>query len=112
MTNDEAIKSAIVYLETGAPKSALDVLKSVHLGSSAEPPPCDPEIYEKGECACVVAGPAWLIEAWVVRLREISEQRIDWNYSGGRAVISYIGDGQRVADAIARCPLPTGGQRG
>jgi hypothetical protein len=40
------------------------------------------------------------MEPWVVKVREISGQRVDWHYFGGRAVVKFIGDADEVRRAI------------
>lgn len=62
---------------------------------------CDPEVYKDGKTAIIVANSrSSVIEAWVKLVRKHSKQKIDWNMVGGRAVISYIGDYQKVAGSI------------
>lgn len=39
-------------------------------------------------------------EAWVVKVRERSGQRVDWGYSCGYAIVSYLGDRAAVLKAI------------
>lgn len=61
---------------------------------------CDREIYEKGEVALICALGSKRMEPWVVKVREISGQRVDWHYVGGRAVMKFIGDPAAVQRAI------------
>ena len=57
-----------------------------------QPGRCEQEIFDDGEFFCCLAGPrSWVIEAWVKKIRELSGQRIDWNFSGGRAVVNFLG---------------------
>jgi hypothetical protein len=37
-----------------------------------------------------------VIEKWVLRVRKLSQQRVDWHYVGGRARILCLGDVARV----------------
>jgi hypothetical protein len=58
-----------------------------------QPGRCDPEVYDEGQSFCCLAGPrSWMIEAWVKKIRELSGVKVDWNMSGGRAVVAYVGD--------------------
>lgn len=52
-------------------------------------------------------------EAWVQRVAEESEQRVDWHYVAGRANVLYIGDYARVREAIeVLLPLLANNRRG
>lgn len=44
--------------------------------------------------------PSNAMERWVVKVREASGQEVDWSFVGGRAVVRYIGDRDKVIDAI------------
>lgn len=66
------------------------------------PPPCDAEIYEKGECVFVGHGPSNAVERWVKRIAELSGQRVDWHYVGGRAVVLVLGDTEKVRKTISK----------
>jgi hypothetical protein len=65
---------------------------------------CDPQIYEKGTPICIIAGPkAADIESWVQQIAQTTEQKVDWHFVGGRAVVKYLGDSKgafKVVDAI------------
>lgn len=67
---------------------------------------CETEIYANGTVIYVTDLDAKRMEPFVVLLRHQSQQRVDWSYSGGRAVIKYIGDGERVRMALEAL-LPT-----
>jgi hypothetical protein len=67
-----------------------------------EPPPCDPEIFKKGEGICTFHAKSAVTEPWVVKVREESGQRVDWHYSGGMVNMLYIGDYQKVVAAIEK----------
>ena len=57
-----------------------------------QPDQSDSEIFEQGEVFCCLAGPeSWLIEAWVAKLRGYSGAQVDWSFSGGRAIVRYLG---------------------
>ncbi len=67
------------------------------------PPPCDSEIYEKGEGVCIVEGKAEAVERWMRRIALVANAKLDWHYSGGRASVLHLGDEasrKRVLDAI------------
>lgn len=67
------------------------------------PPPCNTEIFEKGEGVCILSGPSNAIENWVKAVATKAEAQVDWHYSGGRANVLHLGDAtsrQRVLNAI------------
>lgn len=59
---------------------------------------CDPKILKKGEMVIVLSGPSTVIEAMVVRARELTGAKTDWHYVGGRAFVKVLGD---AADCTA-----------
>ncbi len=68
------------------------------------PPPCNPEIFKKGEGVCVVDGSSNAVECWVKKIARKANAQIDWHYSGGRANVLHLGDAasrQRVLNAIS-----------
>ncbi len=56
------------------------------------PPPCDSEIYEKGEGVCIVAGSRDAIERWVQMIALVANAKLDWIYNGGKASVLHLGD--------------------
>jgi len=68
--------------------------------TDTKPPPCDREVYERGTLALVTHLDSKDMEAWVVKVREESGQRVDWHFSGGRACVYFLGDAERVRAAI------------
>ncbi len=67
------------------------------------PPPCDPEIFKKGEGVCVIAGSSNALECWVQLIAKTANARVDWHYCGGRGNVLHLGDAesrQRVLNAI------------
>jgi len=67
------------------------------------PAPCNPDIFKNGQCVCVVDGPSRAVEDWVQKVAKTADAQVDWHYSGGRAVVLHLGDGesrQRVLEAI------------
>jgi hypothetical protein len=68
------------------------------------PPPCDPEIFKKGDGVCVVDGSSNAVERWVQKVAKKANAKVDWHYSGGRANVLHLGDAesrQRVLNAIS-----------
>jgi hypothetical protein len=59
----------------------------------------DPEVLA-GPSVCVFHLNARDTEAWVLKVRERSGQRVDWGYSCGYAIVSYLGDRAAVLRAI------------
>jgi hypothetical protein len=66
-----------------------------------ETPECDRDVYKNGDVALMLSLRAKRMEPWVVRVRERSEQRVDWHYFGGRAIVKFIGDPEAVLRAIS-----------
>lgn len=64
-------------------------------------PPCDPEIFYNGQVVLVTHTiPSNAMERWVKQVAELSGQRVDWSFFGGRAVVRALGDLERVKAAI------------
>jgi hypothetical protein len=68
--------------------------------ADTQPPPCDQEIFDKGLAVCTFVAPSRITEAWVVKVREKSGQRVDWHHSGGRVNMLYLGDYAKVRAAV------------
>ncbi len=56
------------------------------------PPPCDPDILQKGTTVCVVDGRANAVERWVKAVATRANAQVDWHYVGGRANVLHLGD--------------------
>lgn len=65
------------------------------------PPPCDTEIFRKGEGLCIVDGASNAVEGWVRAVAAKADARIDWHYSGGRANVLHLGDKESRERALA-----------
>lgn len=62
---------------------------------------CNKEVFENGETVAIMAGKGALeIESYVKSISEKTGQRMDWHYSGGRAVVKVLGDVDIVRTAI------------
>lgn len=62
---------------------------------------CDAQVYENGITVALVVGvSADNIEKYVQEIAKRSEQKVDWHYFGGRAVIKTIGDTEKVVQAL------------
>ena len=56
------------------------------------PPPCDAEIFKRGEAVMLFHGPrSGLIEEWVKKLAAETQTHTDWHFAGGRAVVLVLG---------------------
>lgn len=65
------------------------------------PPPCESDIFKNGECVFVTDTiPSNAMEGWVKHVAEISGQRVDWHFVGGRARVLALGDIEKVKLAI------------
>ena len=56
------------------------------------PPPCDPEIFTKGEPVAHLLAASNATEKWVKLVQKQTGARIDWHYSGGIANVLLLGD--------------------
>lgn len=56
------------------------------------PPPCDQEIFAKGNTILILSGSSNMIENWVKKVVAEANARIDWHYCGGRANVLHLGD--------------------
>lgn len=62
---------------------------------------CDSEVYEKGTQVFLTHTiEAKNIEKWVQAVAKLSEQKVDWHYFGGRAVILALGKINKVNEAL------------
>jgi hypothetical protein len=56
------------------------------------PPPCDQDIFEKGETILTIYGRSNAVERWVVEVAKSAEAKVDWHYAGGVASVKHLGD--------------------
>jgi hypothetical protein len=63
-------------------------------------PNCDQEVFQKGRSILAMSADSQSAEDFVVAVRERSGQRVDWHYSGGIAHVLYIGDREKVLEAV------------
>jgi len=62
---------------------------------------CDPEIYKTGIPIFVSTSiSSEVFENWVMKVRLLFGQRVDWFFCGDSVVVKYIGDRSRVKAAI------------
>jgi hypothetical protein len=74
--------------------------------AAGEIPRCDPELFTDGTCVAILAGgSAHLIQRFVKEVAELSGQKVDWHYAGGRARVLASGDLPLVVSAIERLTL-------
>jgi hypothetical protein len=57
-----------------------------------DPERCAPDIFSLGEPICVLDARSSSAEQWVQSVARESNQRVDWHYVGGRAVVRVLGD--------------------
>jgi len=63
---------------------------------------CDREVYDNGEGIVVLDACMYRAEEWVQSVARESGQKVDWHYVGGRVLVKYIGDKEKVLEAIAK----------
>ena len=61
---------------------------------------CNVEIFQKGKPVASIDGKPADVELWVQKVAQLSGQRVDWHYSGGRAHILCLGDHSAVRSAV------------
>ncbi len=54
-------------------------------------PDCDPEIYHHGEHIATLDASSLAAEAWVKKVADQAQARVDWHYVGGRACVRFLG---------------------
>lgn len=62
------------------------------------PPPCDREVYQRGEPVAILDAASNDAEQFVKAIARLASAKVDWHYSGGRAQVLFLGD----ADARTR----------
>lgn len=61
------------------------------------PDGCTQDVFTTGRFLCMLVGPRpWTIEAWAREVAELAGAKVDWSFMGGRAVVKYLGDDQKV----------------
>lgn len=67
-----------------------------------DPGKCDPAVYSRGGSFMMTHTiRMWMVEAFVKAVAEISGQKCDWHYVGGRANILVLGDREEAIGAAA-----------
>lgn len=64
------------------------------------PAPCDQEVFTKGRSLCALDARSVPAEAWVQAVARLSNQQVDWHYSGGIAHVLVLGDFDRAMAAV------------
>ncbi len=60
--------------------------------------PCNDKIHRKGTHLFTTHSiPAEKIEKWVKQVAQMSGQKVDWHYFGGRAVILALGNARQIS---------------
>ncbi len=65
------------------------------------PPPCDQEIFRKGQAVAAINGSSNAVERWVKAVAKKARARVDWHYSGGIAQVLHLGDRESRARVYA-----------
>jgi hypothetical protein len=78
------------------------------------PEPCNKKIFNDGKP--LFAANTWYpednpiratgFEEWIKEIRKKSKQDIDWHYSGGIAQVLYLGDKEKIIEAMNDNPCP------
>jgi len=62
--------------------------------------PCNQNVFKNGFGICFLDAGSVNAEAWVQKVAAFSGQQVDWHYSGGIANVLYIGDYEKVIQAV------------
>jgi hypothetical protein len=99
----EAVKGVVkkiakkISRKTVKPMNHAQLVAKFMSAKQGVPDRCTQDVYRNGKFLCILAGPRpWTIEAWVVAISDISGAKVDWNFMGGRAVVKYLGDDEKV----------------
>ena len=65
-------------------------------------PRASQDLIENGISICYLSAGADIVEAWVRKVETLSEQRVDWGYSCGIANVFFIGDHNKVYQAVLK----------
>jgi len=69
-------------------------------GANIKIEPCDKDIFKNGLGVCALDARPEAAEEWVQAVAKKSGQKVDWHYSGGRANVLYLGDYDKVREAV------------
>ena len=61
---------------------------------------CNEEIFKNGKGICCINACMHRAELWVKAVAGQSGQAVDWHYSGGIVNVLYLGDYDKVLDAV------------
>jgi hypothetical protein len=68
-----------------------------------DPTLCDRHIFEHGTAVFMTHSiPSNAMERWVQKIKQASEQPVDWHFVGGRAIVKTTGDVFKVRVAIEK----------
>ena len=68
------------------------------------PEKCSDKVYKKGTAVCMFANASSeSIEEWVIMLRKVSGEKVDWHRASGRGVVKVLGDVEKVREIINLC---------
>jgi hypothetical protein len=79
------------------------LIERINKMSQDVPPPCDPEIFEKGETILVASRESGLsqdTERWIKQAAALSGQKIDWHYFAGYISIRALGNIEKAIKAV------------
>jgi hypothetical protein len=61
------------------------------------------EIIKKGKAIATCSGSQKVVEAWVTRVADNNNTRLDWMYRAGRVIVYHLGDNrQQVIDELQK----------
>jgi|GEM_PF-6204287 len=74
----------------------------MQIPSHSAHPPCDPEVFTRGELIAILqaGAPTGEVEYWVKFAAKESGARLDWYTEGGYPQVMHLGNDQTYAKAI------------
>ena len=69
---------------------------------------CNQKVFKDGSTVALLDARADPAEAWVTEVAKRSNQPVDWHYSGGIVNVLFLGDRQKVINAIRSMPEQSG----
>lgn len=65
--------------------------------SISNPDRCEQDVFDHGKVVALIYGPrGHTIEDWILTVCAESEQKVDWSFMGGQAIVKCLGDSERV----------------
>lgn len=77
-------------------------LLGINEAPMSDPDKCDETVFKKGHSVAVLDACMYRAEQWVKSVAKESGQKVDWHYRGGRVIVLYLGDYNKVVATITK----------